>query len=161
MNKVPRATTNLDTIKACAEELFTLLGLPQHELVAEAKDEAAVDLILKTDPDVSGMLIGYHGETIASLQLLISLICHRRLGAWHRLTLNVNDYRERREQNLREMALSAAERAKATGKEVIMPPMESFDRRIVHMALADDSSVVTESVGEGRDRRLIISPASS
>ena len=85
----------------------------------------------------------------------------RELGAWNHLTVNINDYRQKREQNLIDMAKDAASRANATGEEVIMPPMESFDRRIIHMALSADSSVRTESVGEGRDRRLIIYPTST
>lgn len=153
-------TTKEAKIKVVAEELLGLLSLTELKVTATSPDEESVALNLEIDPDTSGMMIGYHGETIASLQLLISLISHKKLGMWQRVIFNINDYRERREQNLREMALTAAERAKLSGKEVVMPPMESFDRRIIHLTLADDPSVVTESIGEGKDRRLVISPAS-
>lgn len=150
-----------DQVKAVAEELLALLGLADFKLTVKSADEESVALNLEIDPETSGMMIGYHGETISALQLLISLISHKKLGVWQRVIFNINDYRERREQNLHEMAMTAAERAKATGKEVVMPPMESFDRRIIHLALSKDPTVVTESIGEGKDRRLVISPAPS
>lgn len=153
--------TKPDQVQSIAEELLTLISLPQFKITATSPDADSVSLNLEIDPDTSGMMIGYHGETIAALQLLISLISHKKVGVWQRVIFNINDYRERREQNLREMALNAAERTKASGKEVVMPPMESFDRRIIHLTLADDPEVITESVGEGKDRRLVISPAPS
>lgn len=147
------------TITTTTQSLFTHIGLSVNDITITAIDEA-YEVNLTVAPEASGILIGYHGETISALQFLLSLMVHNQVQVWHRLIVNINDYRQKREQSLAEMAKAAAQRVRSTGEEVIMPPMESFDRRIVHTVLAADSSVRTESVGEGRDRRLIIYPAS-
>ncbi len=143
------------------QSLLKLIGFDEAEVVVTKGEEETYSLNLVVSPEESGVLIGYHGETISGLQFILALMAHKKIGAWNRLVVNINDYRQKREQTLMEMAKDAAERAKTTGEEVVMPPMESFDRRIVHMALAEDKAVHTESVGEGRDRRLIIYPTST
>lgn len=153
------ATSLKTTITTQTKHLLELLGLSQVGVEVKNEDEA-FSVNLSVNPEESGVLIGYHGETIASLQLIISLIVHKQLGEWHRLIVNINDYRQKHEQNLIEMAKATAARVKATGQEAMLPPLESFDRRLVHMALSDDQTVRTESMGEGPDRRLIIYPAS-
>ena len=159
------------TIKQLSQDLFSQLGFPKADVKvkkakkAEAKSDLAEvegwSIQVAVSPEDSGVLIGYHGETISALQLILSLMAHQRIGEWYRLSLNINDYRERREQVLVEMAKNAAERVKATQEELIMPPMASFDRRTVHLTLAKEQGVRTESVGEGRDRRLIVYPDSA
>lgn len=152
--------TTVATITSLTKNLFKHLGLDQIKAAVSPQDES-FQVNLQVAPEESGVLIGYHGETISGLQLILSLMAHKQLGAWHRLVININDYRQKREQALVDMAHGAAEQAKTTGQEVVMPPMASFDRRLIHMALAENKDVRTESVGEGRDRRLIIYPASS
>lgn len=109
----------------------------------------------------SGILIGYHAETLSSLQFILSLMIHQRLQSWYRLTVNINDYRQTREATLAEMAHNAAQRVRLTGQEVIMPYLESYERRLIHLALSEDPDLETVSLGEGRDRRLSIRPKST
>lgn len=157
----PTPSKNASAIEKIASELFNLLDLADTKIKVVEEEDNLFQINATVDPEQSGVLIGYHGETINSLQLVLSLITHQKLEEWYHLKLNINDYRDKREQSLQEMAHNAAERAKETGEEVVMPPMQSFDRRIVHMELSQDKDIRTESVGEGKDRRLIIYPTTS
>jgi len=146
------------TIATITQEIFSLVGFALDKLEISETKEAGFTINITVDPEESGILIGYHGETIASIQLIIALIAQKQLEEWHRITVNINEYRDKREQSLKEMAANSAERVLNTGEELVMPPMGSFDRRIIHMALSENPDVITESVGEGKERRLIIYP---
>ena len=160
MPKITSAKSKLkpeSSLTPLIEDFFHQLGFT-GATINITQDQDNLNVHLEVAPEDSGILIGYNGETISSLQLFLSLLVHHHLGVWHRLILNVNDYREKRHLSLEEMAQAAAQRVKSTGQEVVMPPLPSFDRRLIHMALSDNPEVVTESIGEGKDRRLVISP---
>ena len=106
--------------------------------------------------DDSGLLIGREGQTLAALQYLTSRIVSRRMEAPVRVQFDVGDYRERQDDRLRELALSLAERVRATGRPCSTRPMSSYHRRLVHMALQDAPDVQTRSSGEGPLKRVII-----
>jgi spoIIIJ-associated protein len=108
----------------------------------------------------TGVFIGHHGETIQSLQLILSLLVNRRLDEWFPIRLNVGDYRERREENLIKKAEAAAQRAIDSGEEVIIPNLNSFERRQIHLHFQDNDLVATESMGEEPNRLLTIVPKS-
>jgi spoIIIJ-associated protein len=104
------------------------------------------------------MLIGYHGDTLSSLQLLLSQHLFSLTNEWVPLSLNVNDYRERRESSLKTMVDDVISRVISTGQPHALPPMPANERRIIHVYLSDHSDVITESSGEGRMRSVVISP---
>ena len=108
--------------------------------------------------DDMGVVIGKHGNTINALQYLVGLIAHKRVGERVRVVVDAEGYRGRREQTLRELARSYADRVKETGQEAVLDALQSYERRIVHTALADDPDVITYSEGEEPDRRVVISP---
>jgi len=137
------------------KELIKQLGVKVRVEVSEDK-EGVIHVQLETDDP--GILIGYHGETLASLQLILAMMAYRKTDEWARILVNVGDYRERRKESLERMALSAAQKVKFSGEEHALPSMTSAERRIVHLALANDSEIITESEGEGRSRRVIIKP---
>jgi len=137
------------------KELIKQLGVKVKVEVSEDK-EGVVHVQLETDDP--GILIGYHGETLASLQLILAMMVYRKTDEWARILVNVGDYQERRKESLERMALSAAQKVKFSGEEHALPSMISAERRIVHLALANDSEIITESEGEGRSRRVIIKP---
>lgn len=118
--------------------------------------EGAVHVYLETEEP--GVLIGYHGQTLASIQLLTAMMVYRQQGEWVRVVVDVNDYRERREEALRRIALATAQKAKFSGESQALPPMSSAERRIVHLALADDPEVETVSEGEDWQRRVVVKP---
>ncbi len=100
------------------------------------------------------VLIGRRGETLAALQLLLHLVISRQADTRDRVTVDVEGYRQRREENLRSMAQRIAEQVRTSGRAVMLEAMPPNERRIVHMALADYEDISTESEGEGDQRRV-------
>jgi spoIIIJ-associated protein len=145
----------LKTIQKLTSQLLKLLGVEAQLEIAQDK-EGTLHLQLETEDP--GILIGYHGETLASLQLILAMMLYRQINEWTRVLVNVGDYQQRRRQTLEKMALSAAQRVKFSGEEHALPPMSSAERRLIHLALANEQEVETESEGEDRERRVIIKP---
>jgi spoIIIJ-associated protein len=104
-----------------------------------------------------GLLIGRRGETLAALQLLVSLIVGHRTRHRMRIVIDAENYRERREENLRSLALRVAQQVRNYRRSIALEAMPPHERRIVHIALADSKDISTESIGEGEARRVVIS----
>lgn len=104
----------------------------------------------------SGLLIGYHGETLNSLQLILGVIIFNKLGEWKRIIVDIGDYRKAREQSIKEMVDRVVLEVEENGKPVTLPLTTPYERRIVHMMLTNNSKVMSESLGEGKDRKLTI-----
>ncbi len=104
-----------------------------------------------------GLLIGRRGETLAALQLLVSLIVGHRTKHRLRSIIDAENYRERREENLRSLALRVAQQVRNYRRSIALEAMPPHERRIVHIALADSKDISTESIGEGDARRVVIS----
>lgn len=105
-----------------------------------------------------GLLIGRHGTTLDALQLLAAVVGNADAPEGVRVVVDAENYRERRRELLRKMAISQAEKAKETQQEVVIPDLKAFERRIIHLTLKDDPEVETYSEGEGEDRCIVISP---
>lgn len=103
-----------------------------------------------------GILIGRRGNTLSSLQYLVYLIVSHQLKARVHVTIDVEGYRERRYEALKNLALRVAERVGDTGQPVTLEPMPANERRIIHLALRDYPEVMTESIGEGEARKVTI-----
>ena len=93
-----------------------------------------------------------------SLQYITSLIVGREVGHWVPLVIDVQGYRERRERQLRQMATRMAEQVAKTGRRISLEPMSATERRIIHLALRDNSQIMTESIGEEPNRKVVIYP---
>ncbi len=104
-----------------------------------------------------GLLIGRRGETLAALQLLVSLIVGHRTKHRMRIVIDAENYRERREENLRSLALRVAQQVRNYRRSIALEAMPPHERRIVHIALSDSKDISTESIGEGEARRVVIS----
>jgi len=108
-------------------------------------------------PDL-GLMVSRRGEALSALQYLIRLILTRRLGVSLPVVVDIDGYREKREQQLRRMARRAADQAQERGRTVILEPMPANERRVVHLTLRDFPGVLTESTGEGQSRKVMILP---
>lgn len=146
----------LDIVKICAEELLTDLGVEYSVTTAVLEGEEAVSVNIESPQ--ANLLIGYHAEALYALQLFIGLMAEKKIGQWTKVIVNVGDYRQRREEQLRELAMSLAQKAVFSGEPQIAANLTASERRVVHLALADHPDVTTESVGEDRDRHLVIKP---
>jgi spoIIIJ-associated protein len=107
-----------------------------------------------------GALIGRKGERLSALQHLVNLMLSRRMGQWTRVLVDVEDYRGRRERQLHDLALRAAGRVVETGKMLQLEPMPALERRWIHIALREHPDVLTQSVGEEPNRRIVVLPRS-
>jgi spoIIIJ-associated protein len=103
-----------------------------------------------------GLLIGRKGETLNALQFIAGLMLNRKREEKIRIVLDVEDYRKKREQSLESLAIRLSEKVKQTQKNVIMRPMSSQERRIVHTVLQEDPQLVTYSMGEEPNRKVVI-----
>jgi len=146
---------NLSVIKQTAEELLTKLEITG--VVSVDSDESGAFRV-HIETEETGLLIGFHGRTLESFQMILGMIAGKKLGKWERVYVNVGDYREKREEALMYMAQRAADRALESGRPVELTRLSASERRVIHLTLSGDERVKTESEGEGLDRRLIISP---
>jgi len=142
-----------------------LMNLCQHcgidsEVLEVTIDEAddRIEAKITVPEEDSGLLIGFHGETLSSMQRLARVVFQEELQD-KRLVLNINNYREQRAEKLQDMARSGAYRVIETGQQHIFSYLPANERYVIHTTLADDaefSQVESVSEGEGRERVLII-----
>lgn len=145
------------TIKTTAEELLSLMQISgtiditeENSNIFEVKIEAG---------DANGLLIGKRGETINSLQYILGILLRSELSEEDRVLVNVGDWREKQEDYLKNLAQETAARAKETGEEQPLYNLTPAQRRIVHMELSEEPGIVTESLGEGNERYLVVKPS--
>ena len=147
-----------DLALIAVNNIMSTAGVDVSCVIRAANDpEAGGPVIDITGPD-SGLLIGRRGQTLHSLQFIVSMIVRREFGEGIRVSLDVEQYRRRRETSLRDMAHKVAERVAQTGRVITLEPMSAADRRIIHLTLSDSPRVSTESVGFGDDRKVSIIP---
>lgn len=152
--KQPLSADELKTIKTVATELIDRLGITGEIEVSD--QEETVDVLLKTEE--TGIVIGYHGEVLDSLQLILSLMVSQKLGRFQRITVEVGDYKKNRSEYLEKLAMQVKEQVLREGREHAVSSLRPWERRVMHMLLKDDQEVTSESVGEGKERVLIIKP---
>lgn len=146
-----------EKIHRLIKNVLNLLDVTDDQITIEARDKTLV-VNLAIPEDQSGIFIGHRGETISSLQLLLSLVISQRLDTWHRVQVNIGDYQQRRQEQLLNRVDQAVSRAVTTGQEIILPNLNSFERHQVHEYLTDHEQVITESRGEDPYRQLYIIP---
>jgi spoIIIJ-associated protein len=140
------------------EELMRHLGF-QVKVELETGDTSRLNVVGDGDEkDALGALIGRKGERLSALQHLVNLMLSRRMGGWTRVLVDVEDYRGRRERQLRDLAMRAAARVVETGKMLQLEPMPALERRWVHIALRENGAVATQSIGEEPNRRIVVLP---
>jgi spoIIIJ-associated protein len=154
-----------DVEQVARDVLSSLLGLldvagtielQPRSLVDDQAEEAPVALDV-TGEDL-GILIGRRGQTLAALQYVVRLVVGRRTDKWVPIVIDVEGYKQRRASALETFAAEMAERVVSRQVPFTMEPMPPYERRIVHMALADHGRVVTESIGQGEERKVVIRP---
>jgi spoIIIJ-associated protein len=148
--------STLETAQNVLTEMLKLMELNASVEIASGGETAR----LNVRGDDLGALIGRRGEKLASLQHIVNLIVGRREGQHHRIAIDVENYRGRREEQLRDVADRAAKRVIQTGKIIQLEAMPAIERRVVHMALLENPRIRTQSVGVEPNRRIVVLPAS-
>jgi len=139
------------------ESLLRLLTFESAQVeVSEADGHVLIAITLPENE--SGVLIGYHGEKIDALQLLLNLLWNQDALVYSPVQVDINGYRARRREVLEDLANKAAAKAIDSGREILLPHLPSYERRIIHLFLESRTDVTTYSEGEGEDRRLVVRP---
>ena len=149
---------NLEKIKEIIREFFTKTGLAIE--IIEVKDSQDSAVLINLRAEEPQALIGERGQTLAEIQRLLKIILQRKLALEKPfyINLDINGYKEKKKEYLREMAISAANEVVLTKKEKQLTPMSAFERRIIHAELMSRPEVETESVGQDPERSVVIKP---
>ncbi|MGZ6544028.1 MAG: RNA-binding cell elongation regulator Jag/EloR [Actinomycetota bacterium] len=149
-----------DQADNAADFLEEMLGHMGIDAVAEPNlhgDRMYVDIVGEDEDDMA-LLIGRHGQTLDAIQELMRMVVGRHLDERVRVIVDVQDYRKRRESRLEDKAREVAARVLRTGTEEVLEPMNPFERKIVHDAVAEIDGVESSSRGEEPDRAVVIRP---
>jgi spoIIIJ-associated protein len=144
----------IEIAKALTKGLLERMGV-RAEVEGFLKEGS---LYLEVKGDQGGILIGKHGRTLESLQMLVNRMVNKRLKYSIRVILDVDDYRKRRADSMAQMALRLGNEAKRTGRSQVAGLLNAYDRRIIHLTLKEDPLLKTESIGEGELKRVKIIP---
>lgn len=150
------------TARGVLTELLDFMGFEATvtaRVPKNAGDSASsVAAILNVTGVDLGLLIGRRGSTLASLQYVVNLIINAQTkGRTVLVGVDIEGYKQRREDALRSLALRLADRVRSSHMSITMEPMPANERRIVHLALAEEPNIATSSIGEGEDRKVVIS----
>lgn len=143
------------TVTKITEELLARLEIT-GTVTVDIDENDAFRVNIQTEE--TGLLIGFHGQTLESFQIMLGLLVAKAVGEWKKVYVNVGDYREKREEALMHMAQRAAERAIASQRPVELANLTASERRVIHLTLSGDERVATESIGEGVHRKLLVKP---
>ena len=150
--------------KAILQDLLARMGLEsatvsygEPPLIDEIEDDVTPVTLEVTTPD-SGILIGRRGETLSSLQYIVNLIIAHQVKAWVPIIIDVEAYKKRRYEALKALALRLADQVKLRQAPFTLEPMPAYERRIIHLTLANDPNVTTKSMDSFGDRQVVITP---
>ncbi len=139
-------------VESFLKGLFLTIGVDVSIETYEEVDKLYVEII----SDSAGLIIGKRGKTLESLQLLTNIVVNKDKENWKKVVLDIENYRDKREATLRELAFKVAKKVKKTNKSQMLEPMNPFERRIIHMALQNDPDILTKSEGNGRLKKVKI-----
>jgi len=146
---------NIEIIKKDVREFFQKTTF-QAEIEFLPQKDSTLPINLKAeDPQI---LIGDQGQTLAEIQHLLRAILRKKITEPFFIDLDINGYKKKKSEYLEEMARSAADEVALTKKEKNLPPMPAYERRIIHLVLANRSDVTTESIGQEPERGVVVKP---
>jgi len=144
---------NLEKIKKAAKEFFEKTGLTIEVEIKKPEDLTIPVNLTMEEPQI---LIGEHGQTLAEIQRLLKLVLRKKIEEPFYVNLDINDYKKKKIEYLKEMAKSVADEVALTKEEKYLPVMAAYERRIIHVELASRGDVTTESIGQEPERRIVI-----
>ena len=145
----------INVIKEAVEEFFEKMTMEVVSMeVSEQTDVVTADLKIN-EPQI---LIGQGGQTLFEIQRLLKTVLNKKVQENFYFNLDINDYKKQKVEYLKEMAKGFADQVSLNKEEKVLPPMSSYERRVIHAELAQRTDVVTESQGESFDRHIVIKP---
>ena len=161
---VPESENNASEIaKNILERLLELMELeatvqPQTFHTTNGEERIVSPFAFDVTGEDLGILIGRRGQTLATLQYILRLMVSHQLKVWTPIVVDVEGYKQRRSEALQALAARLAEQVRSRGTPFTLEPMPAYERRIIHLALADHPDVTTQSIGEGDLRKVVILP---
>ena len=152
-----------EAAKGVLEALLTKMGIvgsivPHTSPFIEGEEVATAPVAFDIRGDDLGILVGRRGQTLASLQHIVRVIIGHQMDSWLPIIIDVEGYKQRRYKALQDLALRMAEQVKANKIPFTLEPMPAYERRIIHLTLAEHPGVTTQSIGEGESRKAVILP---
>lgn len=150
------SSKDLGKIKKTTKEFFKKITFEVEIEVLPEKNQT-IPINLKTEePQI---LIGEGGQTLAEIQHLLKAVLKREIKEPFYINLDINSYKEKKMEYLKELALAAADEVALTKKEKTLAPMPAYERRLIHLELAERNDVSSESIGQEPERRVVIRPS--
>jgi spoIIIJ-associated protein len=146
---------NQDEVKKLLNEILNFIGVSPRVIFEEDDED---NLCVNIEGGDLSFLIGYRGESLDALQTLMSQAFFRKNNEWPRLLIDVNCYRKQKHDKIEQITKNYIDKVRFFGKEVEMNPMSPSERRQVHSFVSTYDDVMSESVGEGLNRRVVIKP---
>jgi spoIIIJ-associated protein len=143
-----------EEIKKETKKFFDLATFESEIIVAFKEDVFFINVKID-DPKI---IIGERGQTLIEVQHLLRILLRKKLDNDFLVELDINDYKKKKEEALREVARDIADEVIFYKKEKILPPMSSYERRIIHLALKDREDIFTESIDDNGERRVVVKP---
>ncbi len=137
------------------QQMVDLMGIEGEVHIEDCSED---EVVLNVEGEDMGLLIGRHGATLDAVQLIVAIGANRQVEEGARVIVDAEDYRARHKAMIESQARTLADEARANDKEVVVPDLKAYERRLMHLELKDDPDVETYSEGEGDDRVLVISP---
>ncbi|MCH8051799.1 MAG: protein jag [Chloroflexi bacterium] len=150
--------TATEFLRALIEGMEIDAEITVREPETAADGEGRASAVLDIEGDDLGLLIGRRGSTLAALQYMVNVMLTRKMNSRVIVTVDVEHYHRRREETLQTLAQRMADRVSNSGRPMTLEPMPASERRIIHLALTEDQDVVTGSIGEGDERKIVIRP---
>ena len=161
MEMSERQNYMVDTATSVLETLLSLMGIPASVEASVTEEEGAISSVaIDIVGEDLGILIGRRGQTLTSLQYIVRLIVAHQTQERLPLAIDIEGYKQRRYEALQALAWRIAEQVRVKRASLALEPMSAFERRIVHLALAEHPDVTTESTGQGEARKVVILPKS-
>ncbi len=157
VTRISRDRSAAGVATATVSRILEAAGVNVTRTLRAANDPETGGPIIDLAGEDSGLLIGRRGQTLQALQFLVNMIVRKEFDDV-RVVLDVENYRQRRESSLRDMATKVAARVAQTNRSITLEPMPPADRRIIHTSLSDHPGVTTESTGEGEGRKVMVMP---
>ena len=156
-----KVTYILKPLEAARNFIETLMSDLDIQAEIQIHDDGNGESLITIEGEGASILIGHHGDTLEAFQYLVNLAANKKddeSRQYTRITVNVENYREKREETLRKLAAKMAAKVKKTGRNIALEPMNAYERRIIHAEIQKIEGVSTNSVGTEGNRRVVIFP---
>ena len=156
-----KVTYILKPLEAARNFIETLMADLDIQAEIQIHDDGNGESLITIEGESASILIGHHGDTLEAFQYLVNLAANKKDDEdrqYTRITVNIENYREKREETLRKLASKMAAKVKKTGRNIALEPMNAYERRIIHAEIQKIEGVSTNSVGAEGNRRVVIFP---